>query len=298
MSARPDLTALEILVRVAETGSLGAAARGLGLAQPNASRALARLERQVGLSLVVRTPAGSRLTTEGEVVAAWAREAITAMDRVALGARSLAAQRAAHLRVAASLTIAEYLAPRWLARYRATHPDLHVSLAVGNSGEVLDQVLAGEVPVGFVETPTLPRTVASTTVARDSLVVVVGPTHPWARRRAPVTPADLVVGDLALREAGSGTRDTLVRALERAGTPLGDARLELASTAAVKAAAAEGAAPAVLSELAVAAEVGTGQLVVVPVDGLDLGRSLRAVWLPERRPEGAAADLVRTARAT
>jgi DNA-binding transcriptional LysR family regulator len=62
MSSRPDLTALEILVLVAETGSLGAAARRVGMAQPNASRALARLERQLGLTLVVRTPAGSRVT--------------------------------------------------------------------------------------------------------------------------------------------------------------------------------------------------------------------------------------------
>ena len=298
MSSRPDLTALEILVGVAETGSLGAAARGLGMAQPNASRALARLERQLGLTLVVRTPGGSRLTTEGEVVVAWAREALTAMDRVVLGARSLAAERAAQLRVAASLTVAEYLAPRWLARFRATRPDLHVRLAVGNSGEVLDLVRAGRVAVGFVETPVLPRTVASTTVARDALVVVVAPAHPWARRRTPVTPEDLVAGDRVLREAGSGTRETLVRALERAGLELSGPRLELASTAAVKAAAAEGTAPAVLSELAVQAELATGQLVAVPVDGLDLGRALRAVWLPERRPEGAAAELVRTARAT
>lgn len=167
MSNRPDLTALEILVLVAETGSLGAAARRVGMAQPNASRALARLERQLGLTLVVRTPAGSRVTTEGEVVTAWAREALGAMDRMILGARSLAAEQAAHLTVAASLTIAEYLAPRWLARFRRAHTDLHVSLAVGNSGEVLEQLAARKIPLGFVETPTVPRTVASTTVARD-----------------------------------------------------------------------------------------------------------------------------------
>ncbi|MFI2564307.1 LysR family transcriptional regulator [Paenarthrobacter sp. NPDC018779] len=298
MSSRPDLTALEILVLVAETGSLGAAARRVGMAQPNASRALARLERQLGLTLVIRTPAGSRVTNEGEVVTAWAREALGAMDRMILGARSLAAERAAHLTVAASLTIAEYLAPRWLARFRRAHTDLHVSLAVGNSGEVLEQVAARQVPLGFVETPTLPRSVASTTVARDELVVVVGTTHPWARRRTPVDPQELTGADLVLREVGSGTRDTLVRALERSGTPLPEARLELASTVAVKAAAVEGTAVAVLSELAVTAELATGQLVAVPVQGLDLTRSLRAVWLPERRPEGSAAQLIRIAKAS
>ncbi|MBN9128981.1 LysR family transcriptional regulator [Paenarthrobacter ureafaciens] len=298
MSSRPDLTALEILVLVAETGSLGAAARRVGMAQPNASRALARLERQLGLTLVVRTPAGSRVTTEGEVVTAWAREALGAMDRMILGARSLAAEQAAHLTVAASLTIAEYLAPRWLARFRRAHTDLHVSLAVGNSGEVLEQLAARKIPLGFVETPTVPRTVASTTVARDELVVVVGTSHPWARRRTPVEPGELIAAELVLREVGSGTRDTLVRALERSGTPLAATSMELASTVAVKAAAVEGSAVAVLSELAVTAELATGQLVAVPVQGLDLTRSLRAVWLPERRPEGTAAELIRIAKAS
>lgn len=296
MSARPDLTALDLLVRVAETGSLGAAARAVGIAQPNASRSLSRLERQLQVTLLVRSPSGSRITPEGEVVVAWAREALTAVDRITLGARSLAEQRAAHVAVAASLTIAEYLAPRWLARFRRAHPDLHLSLEVANSVDVVARVERGEVAVGFVESPRVPTSVSSTTVARDALVVVVDPAHPWARRRTPLRPEELVTSDLILREAGSGTRETLVRALAHAGLELGPSRLELASTAAVKAAAAQGEAPAVLSELAVAAEVTAGQLVVVPVEGLDLSRTLRAVWLPARRPEGALAELVRIAR--
>lgn len=298
MSGQPDLAGLDLLVRVAETGSVGAAARQVGMAQPNASRLLAKLERQLDLALLVRTTAGSRLTTEGEVVVAWARDALAGVERVVLGARSLAAQRKAHLTVASSLTVAEHLAPRWLARFRREHPDLHVSLDVGNSHHVLDRVTSGRVPLGFVESPTVPRTVASTTVARDRLLVVVGPAHAWARRRTPVTAAELVASDLVLREAGSGTRETLVRALDLAGHALGEQRLELASTAAVKAAAGEGGAPAVLSELAVAAELATGQLVAVPVADLDLSRSLRAVWLPSQRPEGPAAALVRLARAS
>lgn len=296
MSSRPDLTALDLLVRVAETGSLGAAARAVGIAQPNASRSLSRLERQLAVTLLVRTPSGSRITPEGEVVVAWAREALTAVDRITLGARSLAEQRAAHVAVAASLTIAEYLAPRWLARFRRAHPDLHLSLEVANSVDVVARVERGEVAVGFVESPRVPDSVSSTTVSRDALVVVVDPEHAWARRRAPLSPEELVGSDLILREAGSGTRETLVRALARAGLELGPSRLELASTAAVKAAAAQGEAPAVLSELAVGADVAAGQLVVVPVAGLDLTRALRAVWLPSRRPEGALAELVRIAR--
>ena len=251
---RPDLRSLELLVALAEAGSLSGAGRVMGMAQPNVSRALSRLERQLSVQLVTRSPSGSSLTPEGVVVLEWARAALDAVDRVAIGAKSLAVQQETSLRVAASLTVAEYLAPSWLARLRRARPDVRVSLAVSNSDLVLEQVISGEVDLGFVEAPTVPRTVSSRVVARDELVVVVGPNHPWAARLDPVGPTELATTDLVMRESGSGTRQTLERALRVAGVRLGDSHLELASTSAVKSAAAAGDNPAVLSELAVASE--------------------------------------------
>lgn len=268
------------------------------MAQPNVSRALARLERQLSVQLVYRTPSGSTLTPEGLVVLEWARDALDALDRVAIGAKSLAAQHNTNLQVAASMTVAEYLAPAWLSRLRRSHPDVRVSLAVANSDLVLEQVISGDVDLGFVEAPTVPRTVSSRVVARDELVVVVGPSHPWVDRRDPVVPSELAGTDLVMRESGSGTRQTLERAMRMAGTRLGDTHLELASTAAVKSAAATGDTPAVLSLLAVASELGTGALVRVPVQGLALGRRLRAVWPAGVVLGGIAAELVQLAADT
>jgi DNA-binding transcriptional LysR family regulator len=66
---------------------------------------------------------------------------------------------------------------------------------------------------------------------------------------------------------------------------------ELSSTTAIKAAVAAGAGPAVLSSLAVAADLAVGTLCAVPVSGLDLCRTLRAVWPAGRRLTGPAHDL-------
>ena len=81
------------------------------------------------------------------------------------------------------------------------------------------------------------------------------------------------------REAGSGTRRYLEESL---AAQVGLARVpplaELSSTTAIKAAVAAGAGPAVLSSLAVAADLAAGTLCAVPVSGLDLHRTLRAVW--------------------
>lgn len=77
---------MQLLVYVAEKGSLGGAARAVGMAQPNASRSITRLERQLGLTLIPRSPAGSTLTTEGKVVVSWAREVLTSAEHLLVGA--------------------------------------------------------------------------------------------------------------------------------------------------------------------------------------------------------------------
>ena len=69
----PDLGALELLLAVARLGSLGAAARELGITQPAASSRVRSMERQLGVALVDRSPRGSRLTDAGALVTDWAR---------------------------------------------------------------------------------------------------------------------------------------------------------------------------------------------------------------------------------
>ena len=68
----PPLSALELLVDVARTSSIGAAARTHGISQQAASERLRSIEAQVGLSLVVRGPRGSSLTPAGTVMVEWA----------------------------------------------------------------------------------------------------------------------------------------------------------------------------------------------------------------------------------
>jgi DNA-binding transcriptional LysR family regulator len=68
--------------------------------------------------------------------------------------------------------------------------------------------------------------------------------------------------------------------------------MELGSTTAIKAAVSAGAAPAVVSTLAVRAEVQTGQLVAVACEGLSLRRSIRVVWAASRPPSEVSSRLL------
>lgn len=250
------------------------------------------MERQLGVALVDRSPRGSRLTEAGALVTDWARRIVEAAEAFDAGAQALRHRRDSRLRVAASMTIAEYLLPGWLIALRARLPDTAVSLSAGNSAVVAGQLLDGRADVGFVEGVGVPAGLDGVVVAQDRLIVVVAPGHAWARRRVPLGAAELSATPLILREEGSGTRAVLEAALGGLARPL----LELSSTTAVKSAAVSGAGPAVLSELAVGEEVAARRLVGVPVAGVRLQRALRAVWPVGHVPAGPVRELLSLTR--
>jgi DNA-binding transcriptional LysR family regulator len=287
----PEVATLELLVGIDDRGSLGAASRALGMAQPNASRAIRQLERRFGMALVERSPRGSTLTAQGTVIVHWARQVLADVERLLDAAAALRVERDAQLTVASSMTVAEYLLPQWLGRFRRLNADVHVHLQVLNSMQVFERVTDGSCDLGFVEGPNVPDHLKKITVARDRLVVVVHPGHPWARRRRPLTMAELAATPLLAREPGSGTRHTVDLALqefERAA-PL----LELGSGAAIRTSVLGGVGPAVLSTLAIADEIESGELRLVDVEGLDLHRTLRAVWRARGALGGPAGALLK-----
>lgn len=291
----PNLQALALFVAVVDEGGLGAGARRLGMHQPNASRMIAQLEVQAGAALLDRDPRGSRPTSAGLLYAAHARELLEAAGEFSAWLRHSRDEGARELRVGVSLTIAEHLMPAWLTELRRTSPRVRVDLEVLNSAQVLSGIHDGRLQLGFVETPHVPRGAHAMTLREDELVVVVAPSHPWARRDAPLPPAQLARTPLVVREGGSGTRDAFEELLPAAA--LTPPVQELGSNAAVRIAVASGAGPAVLSMLAVRSALETGDLVQVPVEGLRLRRLLTAVWSGPRRLSGPAAELAAVASA-
>ena len=184
------------------------------------------------------------------------------------GVAALVAEAGSRLRVAASLTVAEYLLPGWLSALHRESPGVILTVEVTNSSKVLARVGDASADVGFVEGHEVLLAGMLTVVVRsDHLVVVVGPAHPWALRESAVGGAELASADLIVREPGSGTREVLGGALSSWGGS--HSWLELGSAASILSAVRRGEGPAVLSALAVAEDVEVGRLVPV-VDGLIL----------------------------
>ena len=256
-----DLGALRALREVGRRGSIAAAATVLGVSQQALSARMRTLERATNVILLIRSPGGSDLTEQGRLIVGWAEDVLDAADRLEAGLRSIRSGVSHRLAIAASQTVAEHLVPHWLVELRGIeqastekastdkasteqepgHTPTVVELTVANSTRVIELVRDVEVRLGFIETPHLPADLVTAYLRDDEMLVVTAPGHPWARRRRPLSLAEIAATPMVMREAGSGTRVTLTDHLAAQHPPL-SARIamELGTSAAVRSAIADG----------------------------------------------------------
>ncbi len=210
----PDLGSFEVFLAIAETGSLGSAARELGLTQQAVSRRLASMEAKVGVRLAARTCRGSSLTSAGIVMAQWASRLLDVARDIDAGLSSLRNEGCQRIKVVASQTIAEYLMPHWLLSLRAANAQQtgsvpEVNLTATNSEHAIAAVRGGAADLGFVENPGAPERLGSCVVGHDELVIVVPPSHKWARNSQLVSARELAQTPLVCREPRAGIRSVL-----------------------------------------------------------------------------------------
>jgi DNA-binding transcriptional LysR family regulator len=165
------------------------------------------------------------------------------------------------LSVEASQTIASHWLPRHLVAFRRAYPQIDIRLAMANTAQVITAVETRTTELGFVEGAVRSEQLTSTPVARDQVVVVVSPDHPWVEQ-TDLTPADILDGEWVLREPGSGTRSVFEDALVKFGVDPAalHIRLELPSNEAVRAAVEAGLGATVISASIAAPSIEAGLL--------------------------------------
>ncbi|CDR05462.1 LysR family transcriptional regulator [Streptomyces iranensis] len=216
------LQQMRYVVAVAETNSFTRAAERCLVVQSALSHQIARLEKELGARLFERTSRRVRLTPAGAAFLPAARQCLDAAERAAAEVAAAVGEVRGRLAVGLIPTVTAVDIPGALRDFRERYPRVRISLRVGASDDLVEQVREGALDVAFLGLPTTarPRGVGAHELARDRLVAVVAPDHPLAeeaqvdlRRLSSEVFVDLPAGtagraqsDLAFEAAGL-TRD-------------------------------------------------------------------------------------------
>jgi DNA-binding transcriptional LysR family regulator len=275
-----NLHLLRVFTAVAELGSFSRAAEALYISQPGVSKAVAELERQIGIPLIDRPARTVRLTEAGVMLYSHAQQ-LFATERAAERALAqLQRLETGSLAIGASSTIGIYLLLPLIGAFHRRYPRLRLFLDIDNTRQIVERLRSSPLDVAFVEGPVEAPDLVVEPWREDMLVVIAPPEHPLVRIE-PVTLEQLLVEPFVLREPGSGTREVIEAELRARGVHL---RVEMAlgSTEAIKQAVSAGLGLAIVSAATIKVELEIGQLVVLNVANMAIYRQLTRVSLVGR----------------
>lgn len=132
-----DWTLARSFLAVAESGSLSAAARRLGLSQPTLGRHIAEVEATTGLSLFTRQPRGLQPTSAAIALLPHARAMAEAAARLSLAAAGGDKAMTGTVRLTASRVVAHHLLPPIIADLRRAEPGIDIELVPSDTSENL-----------------------------------------------------------------------------------------------------------------------------------------------------------------
>ena len=279
-----DLRLLEVFCRVYAERSFSRAARDLGLTQPTVSTHIKELEESLGTSLFNRLGREIEPTEAGRVLYDQAN-AIVALKRGAVERMAAFLGRVEGvLTVGASSVPGECLLPGRMTAFRARHPNVRVRLRISDTADTIDDLRHGDIELGVVGGTLSDEDLRFEQLASDALVLAVPATPAW-QGRTHVTMRELRELPLLVREAGSGTRTVLERALEKHDLTLASMNVagELGSLGAIKESVKQGYGISFISELAIASEREMGLVRVVRAGGLGVIRRTYHTVVSRRR---------------
>jgi LysR family hydrogen peroxide-inducible transcriptional activator len=285
-----DLRQLNALVAVAEHKSFSAAARALHTVQSNISTHVARLERELGVTLVDR--ATTTLTEEGEAVVRRATRVQQELEALVADVAAVHDEITGVARIGVIGTTARWLVPPLLEAMATRYPKVRVVVVDATTTSLLPQVHSGQLDLAVIALPVHDPDVEAEHLFEEDLFVIAPTDHPLAAFDH-VTLGELAEHDLLLEPPGTAFRDDLEVQAKAAGVTL-RTKAEVDGMRLVASLAFEGFGAAVLPASAAPRWL-RGGWKIVTVDGLH-GRSVGLVRRRRGLPSAPARALVEVIR--
>ncbi len=167
---------LRVFLAVVEHSSFSTAALKLDLSQSAVSRAIAALEAELGVSLLVRGRFGARPTSIGERIVGHAEQMLLARDGMDHIVNLEKSMQEGQVRIASFRSAATHLLPPLIVRFSQRFPGVEVKLTEDDPTGVEQALREGLVDIGLVPLPRSPGDLETWEIARDEFVVLLPPT--------------------------------------------------------------------------------------------------------------------------
>lgn len=286
-----ELRHLHALVAVAEHRSFSAAADALGTVQSNVSAHLARLERELGATLVERS--GGRLTVEGQLVVDRAYRVFAEVEALVSDIGALRQELAGTVRAGMIGTIARWFVPALLRDLSARHPMLRLVVSEGSTVALEPALVSGRLDLALLSAPVPGREVSFEPLLEEDVVLVVPAASDPFAGRGEVSIDDLGALGLLLPATGTPFRAEIDAALSGREVTLRP-RAEIDGVRLMASLAFEGFGPAILPSSAVPGHL-RGDFRSLPITDMPprtVGLAERSRGMPSA-PARAVVDVVR-----
>ncbi|HEV2723505.1 MAG TPA: LysR family transcriptional regulator [Thermoleophilaceae bacterium] len=254
------LTQLRSFLAVLRTGSVTGAADALVVTQPSVSAALSALSRELGIELTERVGRSVRPSPAGRAFAPYAADVVGLLEQGSRAAREASDTTAREVRVSAVTTAGEHIVPPLMEAFAARHPDIALSVDVGNRERVFERIRSRASDIAIAGRPPRDGGIEGIPFIDNPVVLIAAPTDPLVRA-GEVSVAELGTRPWLLREEGSGTRGMAEEFLAR--HDLHPEILTLGSNGAIKQTARAGLGISLQSLLATHLELELGLLATV-----------------------------------
>lgn len=272
---------LKVFYTVARRLNFTKAAEELYITQPAVTKHIRELEGYFKTSLIERS--GNRkvsLTTAGETLLTHVEQLMKLYKELEFDMNALTSAHSGVLRIGASNTTAQYVAPPMLAEFHKRFSDVKVILTTGNTEQIEEALIRKDIDLGIIEGMTKQPLINYQKFADDELVLVSSTTNTRFKKDS-LKPEDLKNYPLLLREPGSGTLEYIAHALKEQGIKLSELQVEmqLGSTESIKSYLLNSNCLAFLSVHAIVKELKAGECRIVDVKGLAIERPFHFIQL-------------------
>ncbi len=281
---------LRYVVAVARSGNFSRAAEQCHVAQPSLSQQIRKLEEEIGERLFVRLPRQAKLTAAGEHFIPRALRILEEMDTAHREARGNKELTCGRIVLGVLPTIAPYLLPQLIPNFSAQFPGIEIVMHEDTTARLMQLALACELDMAIVSLPIRDDRFDVAELFREDLLLALPPGHALTKRKK-ISLGDLDGESFILMKEGHCLGDQVLNFCEKRDFhPRVSCRSTQIET--IQALVKAGMGISLIPEMAVRSPE-SGAPVYLAMQKPKPQRTIAAIWLRQRSPGPAAAELLR-----